>query len=133
MSDQTTIEKCESQTTQPEPVHGGPTFVPPVDIIEQDNELLLVADMPGARPDGLDIHYERGVLTIHGQVAPRQNDTDTRFLLREYGVGNYHRRFEIGEGIDAAKIEADFQEGVLTVHLPKAQALLPRKIAVRSN
>jgi HSP20 family protein len=57
----------------------------------------------------------------------------TNYLLREYGVGDFRRTFQIGEGIDAAKIAAELREGVLTVHLPKAPELMPRKIAVKAN
>jgi len=63
-------------------------------------------------------------------VAPRQQGK-TEFLVREYGVGDYFRSFEVGEGIDADKIEASVQQGVLTLRLPKSAAAKPRKIAVR--
>ena len=55
------------------------------------------------------------------------------FLLHEYGVGDYYRTFQVSEAIDAGKISADYADGVLTLHLPKAEALKPRKIAVNVN
>jgi len=105
--------------------------VPAVDIIEKDDELLLMADVPGARADGIDIQYERGELTITARVQPRQ-PAGTTYLLREYGVGDFVRTFRVSEAIDASKIEAEVADGVLTLHLPKAEALKTRKIAVKT-
>jgi HSP20 family protein len=131
MPNETTIEKRQTQQSQPERLRGGLAFVPSVDIVEERDKLLLLADMPGVRPGDLDITYERGTLTVHGRVAPRQDLEQTNYLLREYGVGDFCRSFHIGEGIDASKIEAELHDGVLTLHLPKSQELLPRKIALK--
>jgi HSP20 family protein len=124
--------KREGSTAQPERIRGGRVYSPNVDIVETENELLLVADMPGARPDSVDINYEQGLLTLHAGIEPRQQEEKTNFLYREYGVGDYYRSFQIGEGIDAQKIEAQLKDGVLTVHLPKAEAARPRKIQVKA-
>ncbi len=109
------------------------TYAPAVDIFETPDELVLVADVPGARPEGIDIHYERGTMTINASVAPRRNEEQTDFVAREYGVGNFHRAFEINEDIDANRISARIENGVLTVTMPKAEAARPRKIEVRST
>ncbi|MCG3128477.1 MAG: Spore protein SP21 [Phycisphaerae bacterium] len=121
---------CCAQDVKPERVQAGRTYVPFVDIVETPEELLLLADMPGVSSEGVDVRYERGELTIRGTVKPRQ-EAGTRYLRREYGVGDFHRAFTIGEGIDAEKIEAELKDGVLTLHLPKVRALRPRKIAVK--
>ncbi len=130
--DTAAIEKRETQVTQPEPIRGGQTFVPAVDIIERPAELLLLADMPGVGSGSVNVSYERGLLTVHGQVTPRQ-DPNSNYLLHEYGVGDFYRRFEIGEGVDASRIEAELRDGVLTVHLPKSAKILPRRISVKGN
>jgi len=132
MIPETPIQKRETPLAQTEPVRGGPAYVPAVDILEENDKLLLVADMPGVRAGELDVQYERGSLTIHGKVAPRQDEADVNYLLREYGVGDFSRTFQVGEGVDASKISAELRDGVLTLHLPKAEALLARKITVRS-
>ena len=130
--DTTAIEKRESATTEPEFTYGGRGYVPAVDIIEEDDELLLLADVPGAAAENIDINYERGLLTLHARVEPRQGE-DTDYLLREYGVGDFHRSFQIGEGIDADKIHAEIANGVLTLHLPKTATLKPRKVQVKAT
>jgi HSP20 family molecular chaperone IbpA len=132
MAQESMIEKRETDTTQPEQMRGGRTYIPNVDIVEQANEILILADVPGVQPNGVDIHYERGELTLHGKVAARQDPETTDYLLQEYGVGDFYRRFVVGEGIDESQIEAELRGGVLTVHLPKAQEVMPRRITVKT-
>jgi len=103
-----------------------------VDIYEQADELVILADLPGASPDSIEIDYEENELSLKARVDPRQ-EADTDFLVREYGVGDYHRRFRIGEAVDTERITASYTDGVLTVHLPKVQAAKPRRVAVHSG
>lgn len=107
------------------------TYLPPFDIRETDDELVLFGDLPGVSPEELDIRFENNELTIHGKVAPRHQDVD--FIYSEYSAGNYHRAFAIGEAIDAEKISAEMHDGVLTVHLPKSEKAKPRRIEVRTE
>ena len=130
--DTTAMEKRESATTEPEFTYGGHGYVPAVDITEEDDELLLLADVPGAAAENIDINCERGLLTLHARVEPRQAD-DADYLLREYGVGDFCRSFQIGEGIDADKIHAEIANGVLTLHLPKTATLKPRRVQVKAT
>jgi HSP20 family protein len=123
--------KRENPPAQPEHTRGGRIYSPSVDIVELDSELLLIADVPGAKPDHVDINYEQGLLALHVSVEPRQPEEKTEFLFREYGVGDYYRSFQVGEGVDAQAINAELKDGVLTVHLPKTQAAKPRKIQVK--
>ncbi len=132
MSETTTLEKRISTSEQPEQVRSGRTYVPVVDIIERGDELLLLADVSGANAEGIDINYERGTLSIVARVEPRRS-AEATYLLHEYGVGDFVRTFQIGEGIDSSKIRAEVKAGVLTLHLPKAEAAKTRKIAVRAG
>ena len=112
-------------------MQSGRAYVPNVDVIEQDDRLLLLADVPGVTRDAVSVNYEQGLLSIHAGVAPRQDTGHRQFLVREYGVGDFYRVFEVGEGIEASKIEAELHDGVLTVHLPKTQEVRPRRIEVK--
>jgi HSP20 family molecular chaperone IbpA len=127
------MEKRESDVTQVERSRAGRTYAPNVDIIEEKDKWLVVADVPGARAENIDIQYEQGQLTINASVPPRRQESETHYLVREYGIGDYHRCFRLGEGVDAGRIEADVSNGVLTVHLPKSEAVLPKKIAVKTG
>jgi HSP20 family protein len=133
MTTATTIEKKEGTQVRPERTRGGRVFSPSVDILENKDELLLLADVPGAKPENIDIQCENGELAIHVRVDPRQQAMSGHCVGCEYGVGDFHRSFQLGETIDNAKIHADVKNGVLTVHLPKAEAAKPRKIAVKSQ
>lgn len=126
------IEKRPEQSLdKAERTRGGPTFVPYVDIYETEGELTVEMDVPGVAPDGLDVNFEKGVLTLHGQVAKREGGNG-RYVLREYQVGDFHRSFQVGEAIDASKITAEYRSGVAILHLPKAEAARPRKIEVKT-
>jgi HSP20 family protein len=104
-------------------------FTPRFDVCENDNEYVLMGDLPGVAPEGLEITFENQELSIWGQVAPRYSQA--RFFAGEYGVGHFRRTFTIGEAIDVDAIEAELKDGVLTVHLPKRPEARPRKIDVR--
>jgi len=105
------------------------TYRPYVDIFDTPDELLLIADVPGATPESIDVSVESGVLTVQAEV-PSRNHVDARVVAHEYGVGNFHRRFEIDESIDEDAVTADFRDGSLTVHLPKMQKARRRRIPV---
>jgi HSP20 family protein len=117
---------------KPEGTRSGQFYLPNCDILERGDELLVKADVPGAAKDQIDIRFEDGNLTIHAKVEPRQTGQG-RSLLREYGTGDYFRTFQVSESIDPGKISADYADGVLTLHLPKAESLKPRKIAVQAG
>ncbi len=133
MADETPITKPEAPEAQgAEYTRGGNIYRPNVDIVEREDELLVLADIPGTAGDLIDIDFEDGNLTIHARVPPRQQ-SGAEYLLREYGVGDYLRTFRVSEKIDASRISAEYGDGVLTLHLPKAEALRPRKISVRAE
>jgi HSP20 family protein len=113
----------------PEPVEQKrETVAPPVDVYENGDELLIVADVPGATPDGIDVRLEKGQLTIE---AKRTEDTPRTPVSTEYRPRDYLRIFSVPQGIDASKIDAQLASGVLRLRLPKSEALKPRRIEVR--
>jgi len=105
----------------------GPVYTPRVDIWEDEKELTLVADIPGVEPNDLEIDLRDNILTIMGKVKPEE---DHRYVLKEFGVGNYYRQFTLSEVIDQEKIAAAVKNGVLTLTLPKVEKAQPRKIQV---
>lgn len=136
MAQEATMEKVsckrEGCVDQPERTRGGRVYSPSVDIVELKDELLMLADVPGVKAEDVEIQYEQGQLTLHARVQPRQNGGRTQYLAREYGIGDFYRSFQIGEGIDSQRIEAELKDGVLTLHLPKAEAVRPRRIQVKA-
>ncbi len=123
-------EKKEVQSSA-EGTRNVPVFIPAVDIYETEQELTLMADMPGVPIESVDINLEGEQLTIRGAVP--QSDGVGRILLREYAVGDYYRQFTLSNDIDREKIQASMKDGVLKLVLPKAEAAKPRKIEVKSS
>lgn len=126
----TEVQVKDAGETAVERLRDGTIYRPNVDILEEKDELRLLADMPGVTGDSIAIDFEEGVLTIQGKVAPRK--VEGVELLQEYGVGDFYRTFRVSEQIDASRIQAEYADGVLTVHLPKVEAAKPRKIEVRT-
>jgi len=131
MASENTITKAPADESAAEHTRSGRYYRPNVDILEEADDLLVVADIPGARPDAVDVKFEDGTLTIRAKVEPRQ-DEKTEYLRREYGVGDFFRTFQVSEAVDAGKITAQYADGVLLLRLPKAEAIKPRKIAVKA-
>ena len=109
-----------------------PRFVPAVDIYETPEEYVVMAEMPGCDPKGIDVQFEGGELSITGRALPRQLPT-TGWLAQEFGIGDYARSFNVTESIDTEKIQAEYEHGILTLRLPKVETAKPRKIEVRSK
>ena len=130
MTTESTIQK-EAHQSDLEGTRTGQWYRPNVDILEQPDALVLLADLPGARGDQIDIQFDDGQLTLRAPVAARQAE-GTRMLLAEYGVGDFYRTFRVSEQIDASRIAAEYRDGVLKLHLPKVEAAKPRKIAVQA-
>lgn len=118
-------EVATAETTRP-----GHTYVPRFDIVEYEDELVLDGDMPGVTSESLDVRFENEHLIVHGQVEPRHGDRQS--LYSEYGIGDFYREFHIREEIDPSKISAELKDGVLSIHLPKAEKVKPRRIEVKS-
>jgi len=125
-TDITVQEKQE--LTNEEGTWEGTWFSPKVDIFETEEALTVVADVPGTTAEGFEIDLRDNMLTITGRAL----DVEERFrpVYTEYGVGNFMRRFRLGQQIDQAKISASYDDGVLTVLLPKSDTHVPRKIEV---
>ena len=102
---------------------------PPVDIYETQEGLVVLADLPGVAKEALDVRVEQNRLTIRGQA---RHGVPGEAVSREYALVNFFRQFELSENVDQSQITADLKNGLLTVHVPKAQAAPPRQIAVHA-
>jgi HSP20 family protein len=101
---------------------------PPANIHETKDGYVLQAEMPGVAKDGIEVAVENNELTITGRRADTEIKGD--WVYRESRPHDFRRVFELDPSIDAGKITAKMEQGILTVHLPKAEAVKPRKIAV---
>ena len=124
-------EKEALKKEEGEPTKSGVHFSPTVDIFETEEAITLHADLPGVDREDLDINVEDRQLTITGLV--KESDKRLHPVYTEYGIGGYTRSFRLGDTIDQSKISAALNDGVLTLVLPKADRLRPRKIEITAS
>jgi len=131
MTTQELTPKDKQELQEKEQTRPGRTFVPDVDIREDDEALWLWADMPGVSQDQVDVELHDNVLRLEGRVLLADYE-GLAPLYTEYNVGNYLRRFTLSSAqhFDRDKISARLVNGVLEVKLPKAEKAKPRRIPV---
>lgn len=96
----------------------------------RENENFIVEfDLPGVKPDSIDLDIERNVLTVKAERKPRTGE-DTEMLISERPVGVFSRQVILGESLDAENVKASYDGGVLSVRIPIAEAAKPRKIEI---
>lgn len=125
------VANQDQQTVRPQPIQREREFfVPPVNIFETDEQYVVEADLPGVTKEGLEVTVEDNQLTIIGRRGDFQQEPNAEVLYQETRPGDFRRVFELDPTIDTAKINAKMQQGVLTLTLPKAEKVKPRKITV---
>ena len=110
-------------------------WAPSVDVREDQKEITFEVELPGIKPEEVDITCENGVLTVRGekQNERREGDESSRYHMVERTYGSFSRSFQLPQGVDEDKIEADFEHGILSVRIPKAALPQPRKIQIRAS
>jgi HSP20 family protein len=120
MNHPSTIQKTETNGPRARETMRARELTPAVDVYENEHELLVVADLPGVTRERLDIHIDPPELRIETKAESAEGTV-------------WRRSFTLDERIDAAKVSAELKHGVLTVRLPKADEVKPRKIAIRAG
>lgn len=105
---------------------------PAVDIREESDRYVIIADLPGVDPKNIEITMEQGVLTIKGERASDKEESHEGYKRVERVRGTFYRRFSLPDSADAEHIEANGKNGVLEIVLPKLEKVQPRKITVKS-
>lgn len=108
---------------------GLPILTPLVDVYENEDEILLHADMPGVKKDDISVNIDNGKLEISGL---RKVDPIGAESWQEFGEAEFRRGFSVPQSIDVSKIDAELKEGVLRLHLPKAESAKPKSIEIRT-
>lgn len=107
------------------------TWAPSVDILEDEKEWLIKADLPEVRKEDVNVTVENGVLTITGERKFEKEEKNKRYHRVERAYGNFVRSFTLPDGADGSKVSAEFKDGVLKVHLPKGEKAKPKSIEVK--
>jgi len=105
-------------------------WAPSVDIYETENELVVKADLPDVNPQDLDIRVENNILTIRGERKFETKVNEDNYLRIERAYGSFSRSFSLANSVKSEAIKADYQNGVLTLSLPKREEAKPKQIKV---
>ncbi len=110
-------------------------FVPPADLLIDNNEVTVYMDVPGLRSENIDIELENDVLTIRGERPFPYAREDGSDLVRriERGFGKFERSIRVPRGLDPEAIDASLSEGVLTLHIPRPEQPRPRRIEIKAT
>jgi HSP20 family protein len=106
-------------------------WAPSVDITEDDKEYLVKADLPEVKKEDVKVTVENGVLTIRGERKFEKEEKDKKYHRIERSYGNFLRSFTFPDGADGSKVNAEFKDGVLKVHLPKSEKAKPKSVEVK--
>jgi HSP20 family protein len=109
---------------------GGQRWIPAMDLVEKDDHLELRADLPGMSEDDVDVEVRDGVLTISGERRQEEEETREGFRRIERAFGRFTRSIALPDGVDPNDVEANFEDGVLTVRIPKPRESEPTHVQV---
>jgi HSP20 family protein len=124
-----TTDIIKKEETQIEPTRQLRSIAPDVDILENDNEILLYADLPGVTCENLTIHIDNGKLSLTGT---RKLNVEGAVVWEEFGDVEYHRVFSVPQSIDTENIRAELRDGVLQLHMEKSAKAKPKRIEIKT-
>lgn len=109
--------------------------VPPVDVLENEKDFRIVAELPGLSAENIDISIADDLLTVKGEKADEREEKANNYRVSERRFGSFKRSFQLPRGVDAEKVEAKFDKGVLTITMPKPAeaAARQRKITIKAG
>ena len=105
-------------------------WIPPMDLVEEDDHFVLRADLPGVNEDDIKVELEGNVLTISGKRKSEREDRKEGYYRIERASGSFSRSLTLPEGIEPDSVQASFEKGVLEVRVPKPEQRKPRRIAI---
>lgn len=108
----------------------GPRFMP-VDLYREQDQYILTADLPGVDPGSVDVDVDGQLLTVRANRTAAAHE-NAKWLVQERPAGTYLRQFSLGDGVDAARISASYDNGVLSVLIPVSEKAKPRKIQIET-
>jgi HSP20 family protein len=105
-------------------------WIPAMDLVEEGEHFVLRADLPGVSEEQVNVELEDNVLTVSGERSSEHQERKEGYYRRERASGRFSRSLTLPEGIDPDSIEASFEQGVLTVRIPKPEERKPRRVAI---
>lgn len=108
-------------------------ITPAIDMYETDNDVVVKTALPGVKPDDVDVTVTGNTLNIKGEMKEEFDETKGDYHYRERRVGAFHRAVTLPVEVEAGKAEASFDNGVLTLRLPKAEEVKPKQITIKAK
>lgn len=105
-------------------------WIPPVDVAEEGDNLILKAELPGMKEEDIEIEFENGVLTLKGERSFETDKSERNYHRIERSYGKFVRSFNLPRSVDADAIEANYENGVLEITIPKREEAKPRQIRI---
>jgi len=111
------------------------TFEPPADLVEEDDGVTVYMDVPGVRPEDVEVELQNDVLTVRGsrQFPYQSQEGDGSLRRAERGFGRFERSIRVPQGLNPDAVQASLKDGVLTLRIPKPEQLKPRRIEVKEE
>ena len=105
-------------------------FAPPVDVYEDEQKITLKVEVPGIDEKDIDVRVENNILTVHGERKFEKEEKEENFRRVERQYGSFTRTFTLPSAVDAEKVQADYEKGILKIQLPKKAEAKPKQIKV---
>ena len=102
-----------------------------IDVIQKKDDIIVEASIPGVKPEGIDVAIEDNVLTLRAERKPTTEGQDIAYLIQERPAGSFYRALRLPDTVDANKIESHYENGVLTITLPKAEKKKRKQIQIK--
>ena len=106
-------------------------WIPAIDLVETEDDFVLKADLPGLKEEDVSIEVEENVLTVSGERKAEHEDKREGYVRVERSYGSFRRSLTLPKGVDAEAVTANFDNGVLEVHIPKPEERKPRRVAIQ--
>jgi HSP20 family protein len=111
----------------------GAVAAPAIDMIENEDEIVVQATLPGIKPEEVNLTITGDVLTIRGETKSEQNEERDNYIIRERRFGSFSRSIPLPTTVVADKAKAEFENGILTLSLPKAEEVKPKTISIKAK
>lgn len=126
------LSRTLSDPSSPRAEESVGTWIPPVDIFEREDQLVIRAEIPGVQKDDMDVRVENGVLILHGERKQETEIKEENAYRMERMYGMFTRSFSLPTTVDPTKVAANYKDGILEVTVPKAEAAKPKQIVIKA-
>ncbi|MCH8063393.1 MAG: Hsp20/alpha crystallin family protein [Chloroflexi bacterium] len=104
----------------------------PLDVVEEDDKIIVRATVPGVKPEDIDVTLENDVLTINAETKSDTEDRKENYLVRERRAGKFHRTLRLPDTVDSEKVDTKYENGIVEITFPKAEAKKARRLSIRA-